>query len=237
MAIVVALAASGFRLAARAADLPPFSGGQPIGWLGISIQEVGEELAERLAATFGVEAGTGVLVVDTIGGGPTQMAGLRAGDVIVKLDNQPIWEVRQLQKVVRSSLPGRPVRLSVLREKVRVQISVTVGQLPEAMWGQLAGERLGFLARSRSVGAQDAKKDSEKPVEEEVWVALVEPGSPAEKAGLRSQDLLARIGEREIRSLEELAKALRLGTAGERLNIVVLRDGARHVITLQVPSH
>ncbi|HLA80646.1 MAG TPA: PDZ domain-containing protein [Thermoleophilia bacterium] len=233
MSFALMLLLSGFRLAADAAnlDLSPKEG--PIGWLGISIQEVGEELAERLAATFGVESGTGVLVVEAIRGGPAEAGGLKPNDVIVKLDNQPIWEVRQLQKIIRGRAPGRPVRLSVLREKERVQVSLAVGQMPEAMLAQLAGERLGFLARARSRASED-KELAGKP-EEEVRVMFVEPGSPAAEAGLRPQDLVVRIGDRDIHSLEELGRALRSGKAGDRLSIQIARDGERHIFSLKVP--
>ncbi len=233
ISVLIVLLFSGSRLAAAAADPPLSIKERPIGWLGVSIQEVGEELAERLAVTFGVESGTGVLVVEAIQGGPSEAGGLKANDVIVKLDNQPIWEVRQLQKIIRGSAPGRPVRLTVLRDKERVQVSVTVGQIPEGMRAQLAGERLGFLARSRS-GVAQAKEVAGKP-EEEVWVMFVEPGSPAAEAGLRPQDLLVRIGGHDIRSLEQMAKALRLGGAGERLSIQIMREGKFHTFLLQVP--
>ncbi len=222
-----------FLLAAGAAHLGLSPEEGLIGWLGVSIQDIGEELAERLAATFGVESGTGVLVVEAIRGGPAEAGGLKPNDVIVKLDTQPIWEVRQLQKIIRSSALGRMVRLTVLREKERVQVSVAIGQMPEAMMAQLAGERLGFIARARPVASQE-KELAGKP-EEEVRVMFVEPGSPAAQAGLRPQDLVVRIGDRDIHSLEKMGRALKLGKAGDRLSIQIARDGERHVFSLQVP--
>ncbi len=60
------------------------------GWLGISIADVGEELADRLATTFGPDAGNGVLVVEVLKGSPAEQAALKRGDVIIKLDAQPI---------------------------------------------------------------------------------------------------------------------------------------------------
>ena len=64
---------------------------------------------------------------------------------------------------------------------------------------------------------------------------LVEPGSPAAEAGMRPQDLLVKIGEQDIRSLEDMAKALRLRRAGEGVSIQIIRDGERHVFSLKVP--
>jgi S1-C subfamily serine protease len=66
-------------------------------------------------------------------------------------------------------------------------------------------------------------------------VVFVEPGSPAAEAGLRGQDLLVKIGDQNIHSLEQLGKALRLGKAGEHLSIQILRNGDRHILSLHVP--
>ena len=171
--------------------------------------------------------------MEAVRGEPAEAAGLKPNDVIVKLDNQPIWEVRQLQKIIRGTAPGRQLRLTLLRDNKRVQVSVTIGQMPEAIRAQLDGERLGFFARSRSEGAQG--KDVAGKAEEGVRVMFIEPGSPAAEAGLRPQDLLVRIGEHDIRSLEEMAKALRSGRAGERLSIQIVRDGERHIVSLPIP--
>jgi len=52
---------------------------------------------------------------------------------------------------------------------------------------------------------------------------------------MRPQDLLVKIGEHDIRSLEDMAKALRLGRAGEDVSIQIIRDGERRVFSLKVP--
>ena len=81
-----------------------------------------------------------MLVIEAIDGGPDEAAGVKPNDVIIKLDSQSIREVPQLPKIIRGSVPGRTGRLTVLRGKERVQVPVTLGQLPEAMWAQSARE-------------------------------------------------------------------------------------------------
>ena len=105
--------------------------------------------------------------------------------------------------------------------------------MPEPIRAQLAGERLGFYTLSRSESAQG--KEAAGKAEEGVRVMFVEPGSPAAEAGLRPQDLLVRIGEHDVRSLEEMAKALGSRRVGERLSIQIVRDGERHIVSLQIP--
>src|SRR6202162_5597643 len=73
------------------------------GWLGISIQD----LTDDLAAGFGVPSKGGVLVADVLKDGPAEAAGMKPGDIIVELGGIPIKEVTDLQKRVAAIPPGR----------------------------------------------------------------------------------------------------------------------------------
>jgi S1-C subfamily serine protease len=200
-----------------------------MGWLGISIAEVNEELAERLGSIFGPAEGTGVQVVDVLKGGPAEAAGLQRGDVIVRVDAQPIWDVRQLQRTVRAQPISRPVVLSVLREKSRVSVPVTVGPMPIAAKAQLAGERLGFVVRA----VEDAAGSSPAPVR--IVIAFVDPDSPASRAGLQPQDTIVRVNDQPVRDLEGFAQAL--WRSPKSAALVVERRGAPAPIsaTLEFP--
>ena len=189
-----------------------------MGWLGISIAEVNEELAERLGSVFGPAEGTGVQVVDVLKGGPAEAAGLQRGDVIVRVDAQPIWDVRQLQRTVRAQPISRRVVLSVLREKSRVSVPVTVGPMPIAAKAQLAGERLGFVVRA----VEDAAGSSPAPVR--IVIAFVDPDSPASRAGLQPQDTIVRVNDQPVRDLEGFAQAL--WRSQKSAALVVERRGA-----------
>ena len=189
-----------------------------MGWLGISISEVNEEVADRLGSIFGPAAGNGVQVVDVLKGGPAEAAGLQRGDVIVRVDAQPIWDVRQLQRTVRAQPISRRVVLSVLREKSRVSVPVTVGPMPIAAKAQLAGERLGFVVRA----VEDASGSSPAPVR--IVIAFVDPDSPASRAGLQPQDTIVRVNDQPVRDLEGFAQAL--WRSQKSAALVVERRGA-----------
>ena len=201
-----------------------------MGWLGVSISEVNEELAERLGSIFGPAAGTGVQVADVLKGGPAEAAGLERGDVIVRVDAQPIWDVRQLQRVVRAQPISTRVVLSVLRGTSRVSVPVTVGPMPLAAKAQLAGERLGFVVREVE---DTAAGRSPAPVR--VIIVFVDPDSPASRAGLQPQDTIVRVNDQPVQDLEGFARALWGSPSPPAL--VVERRGAPAPIsvTLQLP--
>ena len=202
-----------------------------IGWLGISITEVGEDLADRLASTFGPDAGTGVLVADVLKGGPAEQAGLHRGDVIVKLDTQAIWEVRQLQRTVRSRPVDQRVMITVLREASRVSLPVSIGAMPAPARAQLAGEPFGFLVREEDLG--EARRATPAPAGR-VFVAFVDPGSPAAQAGLRPQDAILQVNNLSIQGLEDFGRAMR--RANGTVSLQVERRGTSGPLTLTLES-
>jgi len=202
-----------------------------MGWLGISISEVNEELADRLGSVFGPAAGIGVQVADVLKGGPAEAAGLQRGDVIVRVDAQPIWDVRQLQRTVRAQPINGRVVLSVLRGTSRVSVPVTVGPMPLAAKAQLAGERLGFVVRE----VEDAAA-GRSPAPVRVVIAFVDPDSPASRGGLQPQDTIVRVNDQPVQDLEGFARAL--WRSQKSAALVVERRGAPAPIsvTLQFPG-
>ncbi len=200
-----------------------------MGWLGVQITDVGEELGDRLAATFGYTAGTGVQVVDVLPGGPAEQARLQRGDVIVAMDMQPIWDVRQLQRRIRLERADHRVTLTILRGNARIRVPVTIAAMPLSARAQLAGERFGLIVREAGSGSSPsgAPDDAHRVV-----VAYVDPDSPASRAGLRPQDIIVEVNDRPVHDLDEFAGAL----SGDRLSLVLnRRDSAPVTVTLDRP--
>jgi len=199
------------------------------GWLGITISDVGEDLASRLATTFGPAAGIGVVVVDVLRGGPAERASLKRGDVIVQVDAQPIWDVRQLQRTIRAQPIDQRVMVTVLRDASRVTLPVTIGPMPLEARAQLAGERFGFLVR----GAED-QEQRRIPAEPtgRIFVAFVDADSPAARAGLRPQDVILKANDQPIGTMEDFEQAMR--SAGRAVSLQIERRGTPQPLIVNV---
>jgi len=88
------------------------------GWLGISIQELNDDLAKY----FGLGADKkGVLIADVLAGGPGDKGGLRPGDIIIKFDNHPIRDVKSLLQwwVAARSAKKCPLKYSGIKNNRR----------------------------------------------------------------------------------------------------------------------
>lgn len=89
------------------------------GWLGVSVEQ---ELGPEKAA---------LLVQDVAPGGPADRAGLRGGDLITHLNNEPINDVRLTMYEVALLRPGDRLEISVLRDGQRLEMQAVVAAQPE----------------------------------------------------------------------------------------------------------
>src|SRR6185295_18279178 len=91
------------------------------GRLGIS----GESLTDQLAEYFGVKEGRGVLVAQVNENSAASKAGLKAGDVIIAIDNEKIDNVNALVSTLWKKEEGS-VALKIIRNRVEQTITVTL---------------------------------------------------------------------------------------------------------------
>ena len=99
------------------------------GWFGIGGQT--QELSRALVRRLGLDVESGVLVVAVSGGGPADAAGLRVGDVVLKLDGFPTPSVDAVHKLLGRDRIGRRVALDVLRDGTRVKLDLSVTERPD----------------------------------------------------------------------------------------------------------
>src|ERR1700719_3491859 len=96
------------------------------GWIGVQIQPVTAEIAERI----GLKKAEGALVSDPQANGPAAKAGIEAGDVITAVNGAAVKDARDLAKQIGSIAPGTSVKLTVWRKGEERNLSVSLGELP-----------------------------------------------------------------------------------------------------------
>jgi S1-C subfamily serine protease len=93
---------------------------------------MGTDVSEEVAAAFGLPDRRGAVVQSVQDGSGAALAGLLPGDVIVAVDGRPLGTMSQLVAEVRRRVPGDVVRLGIVREGVRSEILVTLGERPRS---------------------------------------------------------------------------------------------------------
>ena len=99
------------------------------GWIGVEPQA----LTPELAAYFDTELREGVMITGVLQNGPAAQAGLRPGDVIVSVAEQPVRNVAGLLAAVAALTPGQPAKLEVVRRNAQQQLQVVPAQRKAAV--------------------------------------------------------------------------------------------------------
>jgi Do/DeqQ family serine protease len=105
-------------------------------YLGIQMTNLTPELQQEINqdpnSNLTVAQDNGILIMKVMPNSPAATAGLRAGDVIAKLDGQPLKDADQLQQLVDARTVGSTLNLEVNRQQNQRSISVRLGALPTA---------------------------------------------------------------------------------------------------------
>ncbi len=210
------------------------------GYIGVQIQPVTEELASGL----GIKEAEGALVAQVQPNTPGAKAGLKAGDVVVKLDNEAIKDARDLTRKVGMLKPGTEVQLAIIRDAKPMTVSVKLDQLPndkvaradqgEDDAGSMGKDlpRLGLqLAPAKSVDGAGG---------EGVVVTGVDPNGPAAARGFRTGDVILKVGDKSVATPKDVRDGFAAAKAENRKAVLLQvksEQGVRFVaITLDTKA-
>ncbi len=96
------------------------------GWLGVSMQDLTEELAE----SFGFENLSGALIASILKDGPADKAGIKPGDILIAIEGKPLKNSSETLNLVAALSPGDTVTVTVVRSKQEKSFPVKVGVRP-----------------------------------------------------------------------------------------------------------
>jgi serine protease DegQ len=101
-------------------------GGVTRGWVGIEVQDITPEIAE----SFGLPSTEGALIAGVLRGGPADKAGIRPGDILVKVNDKPVYDSSSLLNLIAALPPGKMAALGLIRKETKMQIMVKVDKRP-----------------------------------------------------------------------------------------------------------
>ncbi|WP_085792440.1 Do family serine endopeptidase [Roseivivax jejudonensis] len=212
------------------------------GWLGVSIQDVTDDVAEAM----GLEAAAGALVTD-VPDGPAAEAGIETGDVIVSFDGVEVEDTRGLVRQVGNTAVGKTVRVVVNREGATETFRVTLGRREEAEAAQVgpsgetpqeeAPSEESVLGMTLSPLTSDLR--GELGLEDDVrGLAVLEVDESAEayEKGLRRGDVISEAGQTEVLAIEDLQERITEARDAGRMSLLLLvrRDGSPRFVALSL---
>ncbi|UCF63304.1 MAG: DegQ family serine endoprotease [bacterium] len=204
------------------------------GWLGVSIQDVDEDLAKAL----NLPNTNGVLVPSVQEDSPAEKAGIKAEDVIIELNGRDIKNSSELRNLVAATNPGTNVKLTILRAGKEKEISVTLGELPEeqplAQQSPKTSEKIGITVSNITPALIDK---FELPVKKDgVVIIEVQGGSVAAQSGLRPGDVILSVNRKNVKNVTEYNSLIGEVGEGDTILFYVQRGDGKIFVAFAIPS-
>ena len=168
------------------------------GYLGVQIQPVTADIAESL----GLKSATGALVDKTMPGTPAADAGLKAGDLITKVNGEEVKNAGDLTRQIGLMKPGDNIELSYLRDGAEKTVNVTLAQQkPETT----ANAESNQAKPTPALGLQLAPASQvEGAGQRGVAIVGVEPNGKGAQKGLQTGDIILDVGGKPVSTPEEV---------------------------------
>jgi len=161
-------------------------------WIGLQCQEL-----QDLEGWFGTDLDQGVLIASVSDKSPAVEAGLRAGDIILKIDGQPVSarfaeELPRFYKKIADYPVGSKIELTVLRGDKQIYVDVITHELGEILGRDLECKEWEFTVKAitKQMAVENQLRDTLG-----VFVAGVKRVGPAYEGGLRRGDVIQEVNE------------------------------------------
>jgi serine protease Do len=205
------------------------------GYLGVEI----DNLEAGMGEFFGAEGSKGVIVMRVLEDSAAARAGVKADDVVVELEGEPVTTANDLINRIALRRPGSKVELVILREGKRKSLTATLDKRPqradaEALGGVGARDPLGLSVQTLT--PQLAEQLGYEGLSG-VLVADVEPGSLAEEYGLEPGMLVLEVNREAVRNVRQYHGALaKAKPAGKVLLRIRSEDWTKLVLIPLAPK-
>lgn len=203
------------------------------GWLGVGIQPLTAELAKK----FGVSEGEGVLVNEVFEKDPAALAGIKPGDVIVRIDGAVVDSPNKLSRLIATLTPGATSKIEIVRDLKHVTMDVPLTERRDVtvtastpQHDEKLGAKLGLDLQDLTAALAERFKLRES---KGVLIAKVEPNSLAQAEGLREGDLIREVNRMEVSSVGEFTSAMARSTRGDTVLLRVLRENRAFYVVLK----
>jgi serine protease Do len=195
------------------------------GWLGVTIQDLNENLADY----YGLKGKSGAMVADVVPGDPADRAGIRPKDIITEVNGKAVTNSHDLTNLAANLQVGETAGVTVLRNGKPQTLEVKIGKRPltiaaasqsnrqenEGQYGFQVTDLTPELARQYDI--QDTAG---------IIVVGVAPDSKADAAGVKKGDVILEVNRVSVASVKDFKSLLDQNKKSDGINLLVKRMNA-----------
>ena len=190
------------------------------GRIGVAIQDVNARLAE----SFGLDRPRGALVSSVEKGAPAEKAGIKAGDVIIKVNDKDVERSAELPAEISMMKPGTTAKITVWRDRDAKEFTVGITELKEEQAKastnaeQSESGRLGLDVRPLTPQEQAQAETTGK-------LGVTAATGPAAEAGIQPGDIILAVNGTKVTTVQQLRDEVK--KAGKVVALLVQREDAQ----------
>jgi serine protease Do len=206
------------------------------GMIGVSIST--QRITSEVSETLGLTERKGAIVSQVTENGPAAKAGIRPGDVITEFNGRKVDNDRGLVDMVVATRPGTSVPVKVVREKQAKTLSVTVGELNLEQESETEDEESADLSQGFGLSLEDLTPALARRLQlpagtTGALVVAVRPRGPADRASIRENDVIIRVGSNDVADADATARELQRVQAGRAVGVYLIRQRQEIFVTMR----
>ena len=208
------------------------TGGRVVrGWLGVGIQPLPPQLADK----FEVPDGLGVVVNEVFADEPASRAGIQSGDIITQIGNERLTSTNQLSRVVAGFTPGEEVLVHVIRDGKPLQLPVFLGIKKDDH--AVASLPLADTEIDLGIDVSPITEDLARKflLEQHTGILVVDVarGSVAYAEGVRKGDVIQEVNRVATPTIRKFRRTLEAVHPEEAILLRILREARTFFIVLK----
>ncbi|KPK77531.1 MAG: hypothetical protein AMJ89_02280, partial [candidate division Zixibacteria bacterium SM23_73] len=199
------------------------------GWIGIAIQPLSRDYAKY----YKEPDMEGVLISDIIPDSPAEKAGLLPGDVIVEYMGEKVTaekeeDLNKFQFLVSQTKVGEPAQIKIVRYGTPMTIQIEIASQPKVKADEYETD-FGFTVKEITDAIYRLYMLDDK---EGVLVSFVEVGGAASTAKLHEDDIIKKVGEFEIKNLDDFKESFKQVKDEKQIMLTVKRGKSKRFVLL-----
>jgi serine protease Do len=189
------------------------------GWLGISVQDISEDIAKNMK----LKDRSGALISDVFKGDPADKAGLKSGDIITEINGKKVKDTHELLMMIAAFRVGESVKIKVLRDGQEKEVSLAVAERKEQAEIAAAGETGQAFGMVVQEITPEIAKHLGLSTKKGVIVVDVQEGSTADEVGIQPQDIILQVNKVKINGMKDYVTEI--GKAGDKGILLLIKRG------------
>ncbi len=200
------------------------------GWLGVSVQDISDDLAKNLNH----KSKNGTLVSDVFKDDPADKAGIQVGDIITEINGKSIKNTHELLLTIASLHVGEKVLIKGLRDGKEISFQVVVAERKDKPEMALTKKSGGYFGISAQAITKDLAKQLGISHDVGVIVTDVEEGSPADNVGIQQRDIIVQINNIKVTSMKQYATEMQKASDKKSVTLLVKRGNTTFWVPLNI---